>query len=174
MRDKSVALAGKSRRVQVQTERKDAFSAEKKQRFLDHLAGCCNVNRAAEAAGVANTTVFRHRRSDPAFGQAFAEALETGYDALEAMMLERAAKGGRYEPGPDAETAPGPETVDIALGQFLLGLRQRELGRRTGNSAPKLQRASERELTEAILRGLELRAQGKRKARGKGKKGGSA
>src|SRR4051812_41924881 len=102
MGDKGAVMAGNGRRVQVEGGRKDAFSSEKKQVFLDHLAGCCNVNRAAEAAGVCNTTVFRHRRIDPAFGQAFTEALDTGYEALEAAMLERAAKGGGYEPGEGA------------------------------------------------------------------------
>lgn len=83
MGDKGVAVPGNGRRLQIQKERKDAFSVEKKQLFLDHLAGCCNVNSAAEAAGGGGTTtVTRHRRIDPAFGQAFIEALEIGYDAL--------------------------------------------------------------------------------------------
>lgn len=51
MGDKGVAVPGNGRRLQIQKERKDAFSVEKKQLFLDHLAGCCNVNSAAEAAG---------------------------------------------------------------------------------------------------------------------------
>lgn len=164
---KEMAVAGNNRRLQVQRERKDAFSAEKKQRFLDHLASCCNVNSSAEAAGVCESTVTRHRRTDPVFGQAFEEALQNGYTALEASLLERAARGGRYEPGPDAATAPGAETVDIPLAQFLLGLRQRETGQRTGRTGTPPKRATEKELTEAILEKLELRAQSKRASRAK-------
>lgn len=163
---KGRAVPGNGRRVQIQKERKNAFSTEKKQLFLDHLAGCCNVNSAAAAVGVANTTVFRHRRDDPAFGQAFAEALQTGYEALEAAMLERAAKGGRYEPGDGAKDVAGPETMDIALAQFLLSVRNREPGRRTGaQAAPR--RATEKELMEAIIAKLALFDASERKRKGK-------
>lgn len=160
-----VIQSGNRRKVQIQRERKDGFTAEKKQTFLDHLAGCCNVSRAAEAAGVHFGTVFRHRRTDPAFGQAFTEALENGYEALEAAMLERAAKGG-YRPGDGAEDVPGAETVDTALAQFLLSVRYRGLGQRTG-AHPGPKRATEKELTAAILEKLELRAQSRRASRAK-------
>lgn len=179
MGDKGMAVPGNGRRLQIQKERKDAFSAEKKQLFLDHLAGCCNVNSAAEAAGVHFATVFRHRRADPAFGQAFTEALETGYEALEAAMLERAAKGG-YRPGDGADDVPGAETMDTALAQFLLSVRHRGLGQRAGpGAAPR--RATEKELTEAILAKLKLfdaserkrkaKAQARAAAKGKAKAG---
>jgi len=168
--DKGVTQGGNRRPVQIRKERKDGFTAAKKQDFLDHLAGCSNVRRSAAAVGFTPETVNYHRRRDPVFAQACADALAAGYLALEASMLERAAKGGRYEPGPNAENVPGPETVDIGLGQFLLGLRSREMGLRTGaNSGPRPKRASEKELAEAILEGLKLRAAQKRKARAKGK-----
>lgn len=156
---------GNRRRVQIHKERPDAFTAAKKQTFLDHLAGCCNVSRAAEAAGVHFATVFRHRLSDPAFGQAFTEALETGYEALEAAMLERAAKGG-YRPGDGAEGVPGPETVDTALAQFMLSVRHRGPGQRTGpHQGPR--RATEKELKEAILAKLALFDASERKRKAK-------
>lgn len=120
---------GDRRRIQARKERSDAFSDARKQVFLDHLAGCCSVKRAAEAAGVAVTTVNNHRRRDPAFAQAFTEALESGYVALEASLLEGAVQGSKgYEPGADAEDVPGPETVDVALAQFLMGVRSRGAG----------------------------------------------
>ncbi len=59
--------AGNKRRVQVRKERKDAFNDAKKQIVLDHLAACCNVLAAAEAAGVAAETANYHRRNDPVF-----------------------------------------------------------------------------------------------------------
>lgn len=154
---KDVTHAGNGRRIQIQAERKDGFTVAKKQTFLDHLAGCCNVTRAAAGAGFSAVTINYHRRRDPVFAQACADALAAGYLSLEAAMLERAAKGGRYEPGPDAAAAPGPESVDIGLGQFMMGLRAREMGLRTGaNSGPRPRRATEKELNEAILAKLAL------------------
>jgi hypothetical protein len=165
--EKSVAQAGNGRRVQIRAARKDGFGEEKKQVFLDHLAGCCNITRSAAAAGVSTVTVNYHRRRDPAFAQACAEALETGYDGLEAMLVERAARGGRYAPGEGAGTVAGAETVDTALALHLLQLRARGPGRRTGNGARAPRRASEKELNDAILAKLELLGQRLGKSRGK-------
>jgi hypothetical protein len=171
MGDKGVTQGGNRRRVQIRAERKDGFTAEKRQTFLDHLAGCSNVSRAAAAVGFTSVTINYHRRRDPVFAQACADALAAGYLALEASMLERAATGGRYEPGEAAETAPGPESVDMAAAQFLLTLRSREMGQRTGNGGQRPRRATEKELTQAILEGLKLRAAQKRKAKARGKSG---
>jgi hypothetical protein len=43
---------GNRRRVQVREAPRGSFTAAKQQIFLDHLASCCNVTRAAAAAGV--------------------------------------------------------------------------------------------------------------------------
>ena len=152
----SAIRGGNRRRVQVRAERKDGFTAAKRQRFLDHLAGCCNLKRAAEAAGITPETVNYHRRRDPAFKAACQEALDAGYLALEAMMIERAAGAG-YTPGPDAEAAPGPETLDTPMAQFLMGLRAREMGRRTGDTSGHRPRsATEKELNDAIMAKLAI------------------
>lgn len=175
MSDNGVTQGGNRRRVQVRAERKDGFTAAKRQVFLDHLAGCSNVGRAAAAAGVSSVTINYHRRRDPGFAQACAEALEAGYHALEAMMIERAAGAG-YTPGPDAATAPGPENLDTGLAQFLLGLRAREMGRRTGDtSGHRPRRVTEKELNESILAKLALLDASLRSGRSKlsgGKPGG--
>lgn len=157
MDKKGVTQGGNRRPVQIRAERKDGFTAEKRQLFLDHLAGCSNVSRAAAAVGFTPVTVNYHRRRDPVFAGACAEALAAGYLALEASLLERAARGGRYTPGPGADAVPGPESVDIGLAQFLMGLRAREMGQRTGvNSGKRPQRVTEKELDEAILAKLAL------------------
>ena len=90
------------------------------------------------------------------------------------MLIERAAGGGGgvvYTPGAGAgaETVPGPESVDVPLAQFLLALRTRELGRRTGNVGRPPARATEKELNEAILAKLDLLDQRLRAERGKGR-----
>jgi hypothetical protein len=175
MGDKGVTQGGNRRPVQIRKERKDGFTAEKRQTFLDHLAGCSNVSRAAAAVGFTSVTVNYHRRRDPVFAQACADALAAGYVHLEASMLERAARGGRYEPRPGAEDVPGPESVDIGLGQFLLGLRAREMGQRTGaGSGPRPQRVTEKELNESLIAKLKLLGERRRKSKrrsGRGRAG---
>jgi hypothetical protein len=145
-----------------------SFTAERRQIFLDHLAACCNVKRAAEAAGVGISTVYDARRRDPVFAQQWDEAMEVGYATLEALLIERAATGGHYVPGDTP--VPGPETIDTWLALDLLRLRgaakaaRRPVGRPPG-------RASEKETTEAILAGLEVHARRRTLRRRKGADG---
>jgi hypothetical protein len=170
----TVVSAGNRRRVQVRKARPDAFTAAKKQVYLDHLAACCTVTTSAAAAGVSVNTVNSHRRTDPAFGQQCREALELGYDNLEAAAVARAARGAHYRPGPDAATAPGPETLDTALTLHLLQLRRRPLGQRTGRAGREPKRATETELNDAICallgvlgRRLKQKREAKRRAGGR-------
>lgn len=144
--------AGNQRRMQVRAARKDGFGDDKRQVFLDHLAGCSNITRSAAAAGVSTVTINYHRRRDPAFGAQVAEALEAGYETLEAAMVERAATGGGgYRPGDDAAAAPGPESVDTALALHLLSLRKTAGASRTGKAGRAPQRATDTDLNTAIL-----------------------
>jgi hypothetical protein len=119
---------GNRRRVQVRKAPRVRFGAARRQVFLDHLAACCNVKRAAAAAGVGVSTVYGTRRRDPVFAQQWAEAIEIGYATLEAMMIERAAAGGHYVPGDTP--VPGAETIDSGLALELLKLHRGLLGRR--------------------------------------------
>lgn len=164
MAEDSIVTAGNGRRLQERKVREGGFTEEKRQIVLDHLASCCNMTRAAAAAGVSVVTVNYHRRRDPVFAAQCEEALAVGYANLEAAMVERAARGGRYEPGPDAEGAPGPETLDTMLALHLLQLRHRPMGQRTGRAGYAPKRASEKELNEAILAQLDVLA---RRLRGK-------
>ncbi len=148
---------GNNRRIQVRKERKDGFTQAKKQIFLDNLAGCATVCRAAEAAGVSTVTVNYHRRRDPVFARQCLEALDIGYDTLEAQKVSEAA-AARYVPGPGAGEAPGPETVDDGLAIQLLRLRHRRMGQRTGRAGYEPKRASEKELNSAILAQLDVLA----------------
>lgn len=156
--DKGVSVTGgNKRRVQVRKERKDGFTEAKRQVFLDTLAGCATVCRAAAAAGVAVETINYHRRRDPVFAQQCAEALDIAYDNLEAQKVAEAA-AARYVPGPEAEAAPGPDTVDNWLALQLLRLRHKPMGQRTGRAGYEPRRASEKELNEAILAQLDVLA----------------
>jgi len=159
---------GNNRKVQVRKERKDGFTEAKRQVFLDTLAGCATVKRAAAAAGVTPETVNYHRRRDPVFARQCADALDVAYDNLEAQKVADAAAAA-YVPGPGAADAPGPETVNHSLALQLLGLRKRPMGQRTGRAGYEPKRASEKELNEAILAQLDVLARRLRKTdRGSG------
>jgi len=151
--------------VQVRRAPRGCFGAEGRQAFLDHLAACCNVTRSAAAAGLGVSTVYDARRRDPAFAQAWDEAIEAGYATLEALLIERAALGAGYVPG---ETrVPGPETIDTWLALDLLRLSRREKAPRGQAGAPQ-RRASEKELNAALDAQLDVLARRMKKERGKG------
>jgi hypothetical protein len=144
---------GNRRRIQMRRAPRAGFTDAKRQIFLDHLASCCNVMRAAEAAGAGVSTVYDARRRDAAFAEQWAEAIESGYATLEALMIERAAAGGHYSAGDTA--VPSPETIDTGLALELLKLHRAPPGqRRIGGHKPR--RAQEKELAEAIVAKLEL------------------
>jgi len=115
---------GNKRRVQVRKAARGSFGVAERQVFLDHLAACCNVTRAAAAAGVGVSTVYDARRRDPVFAAQWDEAIEAGYATLEALLIERAALGegpggGGYRRGADPILAQcaGDDTAGIALGR---------------------------------------------------------
>ena len=168
------AQGGNRRRIQLRKPMPRTFDAAKRQVFLDHLAGCSNMMRAAAAAGVSPSTVSDHRRRDEVFAAQIAEALEAGYEALEAAVMERAATGGGYVPGPDAATAPAPESVDTALALRLLSLRNTAGKVRTKKVGRPAQRVTDTELNTVILAKLEVldrRLQAGRPLGFKGRKG---
>ncbi|MFL6844328.1 MAG: hypothetical protein ACJ8ER_05545 [Allosphingosinicella sp.] len=144
---------GNRRRVQVRKAPRRSFGEAERKIFLDHLAACCNVTAAAAAAGVGVSTVYDARRRDPVFAQQWDEAIETGYATLEALLIERAAGGGGYEPG--GTKVPGPETIDTWLALDLLRLRQAPKATRSAGGAPT-RRASEKALAESILAKLDV------------------
>ena len=76
------------------TPRKDGFNAGKRQRFLDALAETCSVEAAIAAAGTQSSLVYKRRRDDPGFAEAWVEALVAGYDAVEAKVLRWVLSGG--------------------------------------------------------------------------------
>jgi hypothetical protein len=65
------------------------FDAHRQSIFLAHFAWTCDTRAAAAAAGVSESTVNLHRRADPAFAAQFREALDQGYDLLEAEALRQ-------------------------------------------------------------------------------------
>lgn len=108
---------GNKRRVQVVREgSRKRFDAKRQAVFLDWFAATCNVALAAEKAGVAPQTVFKHRMRDAAFAAAWQDAIAQGYARLEAELLHAAtaAAGAEVEGAPEA--APEPVTPAVKLG----------------------------------------------------------
>jgi hypothetical protein len=63
------------------------------ERFLQHLAGSGNVSASAEAACLSRSTFYTLRKHDEEFAAAWADAVETATDALEAEARRRAVEG---------------------------------------------------------------------------------
>jgi hypothetical protein len=158
---------GNKRKIQVRRAPRCAFTQARRQVFLDTLASCANVSASAKAAGVGVSTVYDARRREPDFAEQWADAIEAGYATLEALLLERAAKGANYVPG--ETVVPGPETVDTWLALDLLRLSKQAKAPRKAPGAP-VRRASEKQVAESIcakLAVLERRREWKQ-AKGKG------
>lgn len=73
-------------------KRQPRWSDEAERVFLDTLAVTCNVGTAVAATGFSTTTAYYHRRTRPAFAQAWSEALQLGYERLEERMLQAAER----------------------------------------------------------------------------------
>jgi hypothetical protein len=159
-------------------ERRDGWTAKKREVFLDVLAATCNVSRAAGAVGMSTTGLYQLRLRDGGFAALWAEALELGYQRLEDELLARALGTGGSDPAvelrnPEGERAdPVPELVgpfDPDLAMRILKLRasigpgrpgrarakpsqaevDAELMRRLDALAESLKRKEERERAEA-------------------------
>jgi hypothetical protein len=81
-------VCGANRRLYQRRWRRNVrFTAERQAVFLAHFALTCDTTAAAAAAGVHESTVSLHCRTDPAFAEAYARALRQGYVRLEAEAL---------------------------------------------------------------------------------------
>ena len=75
------------RRLQRRRIRRARFDDRRKRIFLDHYAGTADAEAACAAAGIAKSTFTQHRRKDPEFAAACAEALAIAYADMEAESL---------------------------------------------------------------------------------------
>jgi hypothetical protein len=69
--------------------RHEPFCEGKQKVFLEFFATTCNAKWAARVAGVAYSTVYRHRMLKPAFARAWDKALEQGYARLEMRTVQQ-------------------------------------------------------------------------------------
>jgi hypothetical protein len=83
---------------QMRKVRRDGFTAEKRAIFLGELAQTMNVLQASRVAAVSSKSAYALRRRDPAFAEAWREALAEAYDKVEALLVQRAILGLSTEP----------------------------------------------------------------------------
>jgi len=85
--------------------------------FLTHFAMTCDTKASAEAAGVSESTISRHCRTDPAFAEAYRGALEQGYVRLEAeAMRNRLEAQARLRAAIDAAGPVLPPALEAEEG----------------------------------------------------------
>ncbi len=87
-----VRIASANRRLYQRRRRRHVRFDERRQEiFLTHFAANCDTTAAAAAAeaGVSESTVHLHCRTDPAFAEAYSLALEQGLTCLEAEALRQ-------------------------------------------------------------------------------------
>ncbi|MBF0185326.1 MAG: hypothetical protein HQM06_13200 [Magnetococcales bacterium] len=70
-----------------------AITARRKQIFLETLATCGVVRRAAEVSGTTRKSLYTYRTSDPDFAEAWDIALQDFADRLEEAAHSRAVDG---------------------------------------------------------------------------------
>ena len=66
---------------------------EKKDKFLAALAQTGNVSLACRSIAIVNRTIYEHRAKDPAFREAWDDALEEFADRVEAEIVRRGLAG---------------------------------------------------------------------------------
>lgn len=91
-------------RVQVRRVRRDGWTKKRRQLFLDRLAATCCVGEALEATGMGASSLHRLRKRDPAFAEAWEDALTGHFDEVELGLLRYAKEclAGHGADNPDA------------------------------------------------------------------------
>lgn len=93
MSDKSRTLEKKEEEERPPYEHDPPWFREWSPYFIERLSQSGNVSDAAEYAGVARSTVYKHRNENETFSAAWDDAMEIATDALEAEARRRAVEG---------------------------------------------------------------------------------
>src|SRR5688572_22191234 len=100
---------GAKRKLQLRRIRNIRFTPERQAIFLGHFAGTGNTAEAAAKAGVSETTVDKHRRTDPDFERRFLETLGQVHVKLEADLVARRVAAQRLLRDIEPTGEPEPE-----------------------------------------------------------------
>jgi len=143
--------AGKGRVVQVRQARSDAFTKAKQTVFLEALTETANVRQSAERADISYASAYRWRRNKPEFRARWERAVEDGYAALEAGLLERAWEAvGEIAPGAKANGMVAPMDAKLAFALLQNHERKKALAR----EAEELSPVDDLKIIERLEKGL--------------------
>jgi hypothetical protein len=108
-----VRIAPANRRLYQRRRRRNVrFDERRRALFFAHFAWSCDTTAAAEAAGVDDSTVHLHRRTDPAFEADYRATLERGTVLLEAEAVrQRLEAQRRIRAALEAAPPDGPPPV---------------------------------------------------------------
>lgn len=87
------AARGTARRRAPRKAKRARWSVRREANFFEALALTANVARSARIAGLADSTIYRRRRTHADFRDRWAEAVREGAARLETAMLDRALNG---------------------------------------------------------------------------------
>ncbi len=121
------------------------WSLKQQTLFLAALAENANVKASAEMAGKSASAAYGLRKRDPAFGQAWKDAIEQALDLLEAQIIARAGDGVEKDYFYQGETHGKFREYSDQLAMFLLRARRPDIYGKTTmnneNAAPTTARA---------------------------------
>lgn len=89
----SCARGDGTTRRQLRKARKDGWTDARRALFLQVLAATCNVREGCRAAGLHYSSAYDLRQRDPAFAEAWDDAIEQSYCELEMRMLRDCLHG---------------------------------------------------------------------------------
>ena len=143
------------RRVQVARARLRGWSPRVEARFLATLAATCNVKAACADVGLSPASAYYHRHRHQGFRTAWDQAIEIGYDKIEAALIETACVS--LEGAPFAADAPLPP-MSVADAIHLLHMHKhaiRGTGKRPGR-VRKRRTLDDPAIRAGIVRKLEM------------------
>lgn len=96
------------------------------QAFLAALSATCNVRLSAAAAGASIQSFYRKKRRDPAFAREWRLALEQGYAAIEAALLEAGMADAHVDDAWRHNDPPSVPPMTVPQALQLMYLHQKE------------------------------------------------
>lgn len=139
-------------------KRAKRWSARTEQTFLETLGGTANVERAAETSGMSRAQCYYRRDHNPAFSDAWDDALAQGYATLEAEMLRRALEGVPRPVIRGGKTVATITEYSDAIGLRLLTRHESRVERRRAERrAIERDSAAEREALKAEVKEIRRR-----------------
>ena len=129
--------------------------AVRKADFLKRLRTSLNVADAAKRAGIANSTVYRHRQTNARFRAEWDAALKAAVDEVESNVLRRAVEGVEKPVFYRGQQVGSVRSYSDTLAMFVLKAKRPEIYARLTGGAPTPAEMTEEEARNEVLRRLD-------------------